>query len=186
MRGPSLVADNNLLLLRRHYISDADKFVEFLADKEVTRYLSYAPPASVMEEENWIEFQNEDPDSLTWSIDYDGELIGSVGFNFIDRRRRNAGLGLMIGDKSFWGRGIGTEAVRLAINYGFAHRNPLMKIHKIKAGFLKPNHASRRIQEKLGFKRVGCEKEEIFHDGQWHDMILTELMRSDWAALQKN
>ncbi len=102
--------------------------------------------------------------------------IGSVGFNHINWVSRNANIFATIGEPEYWGRGIVIEASKLIINYGFTELN----LHKIFAGVFTPNKRSLRAAEKLGFEEEGVLKEEMYVDGQYHDIHKFALFKRDW------
>ena len=102
--------------------------------------------------------------------------IGSIGFNHINWVSRNANIFLTIGEPEFWGKGIAGEASNLMINYGFTELN----FHKIFAGVFTPNTRSFRAAEKLGFEKEGVLKEEMYVDGQYHDIHKFALFKRDW------
>ena len=56
-----------------------------------------------------------------------------------------------------------------------------LTLRKLKSGYIDGNVASARAQAAAGYREVGRLKEETFGDGKWRDMILTEVMREDWA-----
>ena len=102
--------------------------------------------------------------------------IGSIGFSRINWVNRNANIYAMIGEPEYWGKGIAGEASKLLINYGFTELN----LHKIYSGVFTPNKRSLRAAEKLGFEKEGVLKEEIYVDGQYHDVHKFALFKRDW------
>ena len=102
--------------------------------------------------------------------------IGSIGFNQTNWVSRNANIFLTIGEPEFWGKGIAGEASKLMINYGFTELN----FHKIFASVFTPNSRSLRAAEKLGFEKEGVLKEEMYVDGQYHDIHKFALFKRDW------
>jgi len=102
--------------------------------------------------------------------------IGRIGFSRIDWVNRNANIFAMIGEPEYWGKGIAGEASRLVINYGFNELN----FHKIFSGVFTPNTRSLRAAEKLGFEKEAVLKEEMYVDGQYHDVHRFALFKRDW------
>jgi RimJ/RimL family protein N-acetyltransferase len=102
--------------------------------------------------------------------------IGSIGFNQTNWVSRNANIFLTIGEPEYWGKGIAGEASKLMINYGFTELN----FHKIFASVFTPNSRSLRAAEKLGFEKEGVLKEEMYVDGQYHDIHKFALFKRDW------
>ena len=56
-------------------------------------------------------------------IEADGKVIGECGLFGGDKIARTVEFGITLGDKDYWGRGYGTEATRLAVDYAFTMRN---------------------------------------------------------------
>jgi len=102
--------------------------------------------------------------------------IGRIGFSRIDWVNRNANIFAIIGEPEYWGKGIAGEASKLMINYGFTELN----LHKILSGVFTPNKRSLRAAEKLGFEKEGVLKEEMYVDGQYHDVHRFALFKRDW------
>ena len=107
--------------------------------------------------------------------------IGSIGFNHINWVSRNANIFLTIGEPEYWGKGIAGEASKLMINYGFTELN----LYKIIAGVFTPNTRSLRAAEKLGFEKEGVLKEEMYVDGQYHDIHKFALFKRDWKIKEE-
>ncbi|MQS11728.1 GNAT family N-acetyltransferase [Streptomyces kaniharaensis] len=73
------------------------------------------------------------------------------------------------------GRGIGTEGQRLLVDYLFAH-TPVMRLE---ADTEVTNYAEQRALEKCGFIREGVQRAKTFRDGEWRDVVLYSLLRTD-------
>lgn len=94
--------------------------------------------------------------------------IGNVKLGPIDFRYKTAILGLMIGDSSFWGRGVATEAILLVIE--FAKHN--LGLHKIEAGCYIANIGSKKAFLKAGFKVEGILEKHVVFEGVRHDCFM--------------
>ncbi|GAB7186499.1 hypothetical protein ATKI12_6330 [Kitasatospora sp. Ki12] len=84
----------------------------------------------------------------------------------------NLGAQLLPGAR---GRGIGTRAHRLFVDYLFAH-SPVMRLE---AETESTNRAEQRVLEKVGFTREGVQRAQTFRDGDWRDVVLYSLLRTD-------
>ncbi|MEU4116353.1 GNAT family protein [Kitasatospora sp. NPDC028055] len=73
------------------------------------------------------------------------------------------------------GRGIGTRAQRLLVDYLFAHSTAVRLEADTEAG----NLAEQRVLEKLGFTREGVHRSMVFRAGEWRDMVYYSLLRTD-------
>ena len=158
----------------------ANLVCKWMNDPKVRHYSRNMWPLTLEEVKKWFE---PPPDRqmrefIVFTV-YHKEAkrpIGSIGFNQTNWVSRNANIFLTIGEPEYWGKGIAGEASRLMINYGFTELN----FHKIFAGVFTPNSRSLRAAEKLGFEKEGVLKEEIYVDGQYHDMHRFALFKRDW------
>lgn len=76
------------------------------------------------------------------------------------------------------GRGIGTEAQRLLVEYLFNTTT----VHRIEALTEVDNLAEQHALERVGFSREGVRRGATFRDGAWRDSVLYGLLRTDWVG----
>lgn len=171
----------NRIRLRRDERSDLPKFVEWLNDPEVRRYLSMSLPISQAGEENWFEnMLKRPPEEQPFAIEIrDGDawrLIGNCGFFEIDQRARSSEVGIFIGDKSCWNQGYGAEVMRLLLRVGFETLNLNRVFLRVDAA----NKGGIRAYEKAGFVHEGRFRQGTYRDGQYEDMLFMSVLRSEW------
>ena len=87
-------------------------------------------------------------------------------------------LGAGIGEPDYWGRGYGTDAIRLGVNYAFRE----LGLNKISLGVFSYNTRAVRAYEKVGFSHEGSSRAVLYRDGQRFDELHMGLLRSEWAA----
>lgn len=174
MFGPVIKGEK--VTLRPPDESDAQRFVDWFADTEVTRYLARAFPPSLEEERAFFKRIAEADDTVWWVIEAEGRAIGASGIHQIDWISGNAVTGTVIGDKTAWRKGYGSEAMALRTAYAFRQLN----LHKLRSSAFLENEPSRRALQKAGYREVGVHREDIWRDGKWHDHWLCEILRSDW------
>lgn len=102
-------------------------------------------------------------------------LVQAEGFGARDRR---AQLGILIGERDFWDKGYGSEAVVLLLNWLFNHRN----VHRVWLNVQANNPRAMRVYEKIGFVREGTWREHNFYDGRWHDEHLYGILADEFNA----
>jgi RimJ/RimL family protein N-acetyltransferase len=105
-----------------------------------------------------------------------GELIGVAGFDEIVWSSAVATVFIGIGNYSYRGKGIGREALRLLLDFGFNELN----FHRIQLDVIEYNHPAVKLYEGAGFVREGVYREFIHRDGKRYDMYLYGLLRSEW------
>jgi RimJ/RimL family protein N-acetyltransferase len=108
----------------------------------------------------------------------DDVLIGTVGFFEIEWSNGVAWLGMGIGRQEYWDRGLGSEALGLALRYAFQEMN----LHRVTLTVLAYNPRAIRLYEKVGFRHEGTLREFGERDGQRYDMLLYGLLRREWQA----
>jgi RimJ/RimL family protein N-acetyltransferase len=166
---------------------DLPAFVKWLNDPEVQQGIMIHHPFSQAEEENWYEGMIKNPiDEHVMGIEArehdteDGEerwkLIGSLAFNQIEWRNRAAEFGIMIGDKDYWNRGYGTEAVRLLVNHGFSTLN----LNRIFLRVFENNPRAIRAYEKAGFVHEGRLRQAEFRDGKYIDVLIMSILKDEF------
>ena len=96
-----------------------------------------------------------------------GILIGRCGFIRIDWKNRLGELAILIGEKSFRGKGYGTDALQVLTRFGFSELN----LRKLKVSVMDFNLPALRAYEKCGFTREGVLRQEIYREGSYHDVI---------------
>jgi [ribosomal protein S5]-alanine N-acetyltransferase len=105
-------------------------------------------------------------------------VMGSIHFSQITRASAQycvLGYGL---DREMEGKGLMSEALRVAIRYMFEERN----IHRIMANYIPHNQRSGAVLKRLGFVVEGYARDYLYIDGQWQDHILTGLTNPDWQS----
>ena len=175
MYGP--VIQGKLVRLRPPKPEDAPVMLTWFEDMEVTRFLKLRMPPSIDAENEWLDQTARDPDSIQWVIESDGRAVGTTGIRFIDWKNGFGTTGTIIGDKSVWGKGLGTELMQLRAAYAFTQ----LPLRKLKSGYIEGNEASARAQAAAGYREVGRWRLDRFVDGEWRDHVLTEVLREDWV-----
>ena len=168
------------VILRPIVIADAPRFVKWLSDPEVNQFTSRRK-ISLKDELKWIRGLKKDKTDKDFAIDTkNGVHIGSVGI-YLDKQDRGAKFGILIGDKRYWNRGLGTEATKLILEYGFKK----LKVHRIQLAVYSYNKKAIAIYRKLGFRLEGKSREGIFYIGKFYDEYHMGLLRKEWFRLKK-
>lgn len=166
---------------RRVEKTDIPLFVEWINDPVVTEGLSLYLPMGLWEEEEWFESLAKNPQAerpLVVEIpDGDGwRAIGNVGVHNIDSVARSAEVGIMLGDKSIWNQGYGTEAMRLLLKHGFETLN----LNRIQLYVYEKNTWAIRTYEKVGFVHEGRRREAHYKKGKYEDILIMSVLRVEW------
>ena len=106
------------------------------------------------------------------------EHIGNIKLEIQDEKARVADLGLLIGNKNFWGKGVGKEACKLAIRYGFEQ----MHLRKIYLAVYENNPGAKKLYEKLGFKLEGTLRKHVQVENHFYDKHLMGLFKNEFIS----
>ncbi len=180
MRHPFLVGAR--IYLRPVEPADVtDAYVDWLNDPGVTRFLQTGvTPTTKTAVRAYVKRAVQAPDTVMLAIVERGtdRHVGNVKLGPIHRIHRRADLGVMIGDKTRWGRGYGKEALSLALGYAFNRLN----LRKVTLGVDAGHRSAVRLYRQLGFKVEGVQRQHWFRDGQYRDNVLMGLLCSDYPA----
>ena len=109
----------------------------------------------------------------------DGDiLIGQISLHNIDHMHRRAFMGIMLGEAEHRGKGYGTEAVRLILNYGFNTLN----LNNISLSVHVDNAAGIACYKKVGFQETGRRREWYFKDGKYIDNIYMDILAREFVG----
>jgi len=161
---------------------DLPRFVEWLADAELRRWLAnIESPPTLEEEYDWWHDKRSDPNSVMWAIDtLDGSLVGSTELRLTLRADR-AEMGIAIHDKTRWSEGLGTDAVRLVVDYAFEELN----LNRVELTTDEDNVRALRCYEKVGFVREGLLRQHRLVDGRFGNTVVMSILRDEWEPLER-
>jgi RimJ/RimL family protein N-acetyltransferase len=113
-----------------------------------------------------------------FTIEADGEVIGDCALMRLDETARTCALGIVIGERAFWGKGYGRDAVSTIVDYGFRHLN----MHRIWLGVLASNERAIRSYKACGFREEARFRRHIWVDGALRDEVRMGLLRAEWPG----
>lgn len=156
---------------------DTDLIVTWRNSEEVRRNFIYQELFTREGHESWIKNMVETGKVMQMIIcDLTGNTpLGSVYIRDIDRQHRKAEYGIFIGEESARGRGVGTAAARLMLDYCFHEE----KLHRVYLRVFASNVRAIRSYEKAGFIKEGQLREDVCIDGQYHDIVWMAAMNPD-------
>ncbi len=166
------------VILRPIELRDARRFVDWMNDPEITRLArGNANKLTLAGEKEWIRSIPKLRGQKHFSIDtHDGVHIGGIGFKTINKLSSNGEIGITIGDKRYWGKGYGTDAMRSLIDYGFKK----LGLHRIYVYVFAYNKRSIAMNKKLGFRKEGVLRDGASYKGKFHDELVMGLLKSEW------
>jgi RimJ/RimL family protein N-acetyltransferase len=160
----------DLLPLYRVWINDFD----------AVKNLGVSPvPMTEESEVGWFEDAARNRDGVFFTIyeRHTGEPIGNLSIS-LDHRNRAGRFGIMIGEESNRGKGFGTEATRLALDYAFTAQG----LHNVMLSVYEFNAAGRRCYEKAGFREIGRRRECRLMGGRLWDEIFMDCLSTEFES----
>lgn len=167
--------DQNVgIYLRNMTVDDTDNIVKWRNKEEVQSKFLYREPFTPEGHLQWIKTKI-DTGLAVQMIICTGEdtPIGSVYLRDIDGKNRKAEYGIFIGEEDALGKGYGTAAAKLMLQYGFEQ----LSLHKIFLRVLADNARAIASYEKAGFVREAYLKDEVFLDEKFYDIVLMATIR---------
>jgi RimJ/RimL family protein N-acetyltransferase len=104
------------------------------------------------------------------------KLIGMCELTVDYWPHREAWVAIGLGDRAYWGKGYGTDAMRVLLRYAFQE----LSLHRVSLGVFGYNERAQKSYLKVGFQVEGRMRERLRRAGQWHDMVVMGVLRSEW------
>jgi RimJ/RimL family protein N-acetyltransferase len=162
-------------------INDAEEITGWLNDLNVTINLNLYSKNINTDNEAAI-LENVSKDHYYAIIDKEiNKLIGCCSFKNIDQLNQTAEIGIYIGNKSYWNKGYGSEALTILLDYGFKALN----LHNVLLTVFDFNEGAKRCYEKVGFKEIGIRREGLFRNLKKHDIIYMDILCNEFYENNK-
>ena len=168
--------ETECLLLRRVNPTDIKEIFALRSNPQTMQYIPrplLKTDEDALEHIAMIDTKIETNEGINWAITLkdNPKLIGVIGHYRIKPEHYRAEIGYMLLPE-YHGKGIVSEAVKEAVNYGFQ----VMKLHSIEAIIDPDNHASAKVLEKNGFIKEAHLKENEFFDGRFLDSVIYSIL----------
>lgn len=177
--------EGRLVRLRAYERSDLEAVMKWINDEDVTTFLggpTFRLPVSSVAEARYVE-GNTDPASpnkvLVIETLANPRYIGATDLHAIDWYNRHAEVGIVIGDKSCWGKGYGSDAMGLMLRLAFERLN----LNRVSLRVFDFNARAIRSYEKCGFVREGVLRQDRFWSGHYCDTIVMGILASEYRKL---
>jgi RimJ/RimL family protein N-acetyltransferase len=169
------------ITLRGLEVEDATEILRHFNDLEVRRFLATAHYIAKEEEEQWIRSTWEarrKGESYIFGIELNEpkQLIGTCGFHTVSAIHRATELGIAVWNKQYWGKGLGTEALILVLNYGFN----ILNLHSVYLTVIEDNLRAQRAYLKVGFQSAGRHRQAVYQDGTYKDLLLMDILADEY------
>ncbi len=173
--------EGDRVYLRDLLVSDiGPAYHRWMNDSETTQYLeSRFGDNSLQGIRDFVSSATANSDIIFFAIisKDDDKHIGNVKIGPVNHAHKFADVGIMIGEKDYWGKGFATETIKLIISYAFN----VLKLHKLNAGCYELNKGSENAFKKAGFVQEGIRKKHFKYNGKFIDELLFGLVNPNWV-----
>lgn len=169
------------------------EYQKWFYDSEVTKYNSHGLfPYGKEKFESYLDMCESGKEDIVWGIVieqrwtpdginfYDYAHIGNISLQRINWVNRSAEFAIVIGEKEFWGQGIGYEALQKLLYHGFERLN----LHRIWTGTAESNEGMRKLAHKLGMKQEGMFYDAVFLNGKYTHIFPFSILEDEWRKQQ--
>ncbi len=146
-------------------------------DPEGTRLTGTHQRFTEDELRRWLATRQNHHDRADWAIvrREDDAVLGEVVLSELDGHNASVSFRISLVGPGVFGRGYGTEATRLVVDYAF----DVVGLHRIGLEVFDFNPRARRVYEKCGFVREGLRRDALRWDGRWHDAVRMAILSTD-------
>ena len=156
-------------------------YLRWINDFGTTRTLGIPMQPMTLEQETaWYDRAATGEERYSFTI-YDRKTwrpIGNCGLFDVDLRHRRAQVGIMIGESGMRGRGCGTEAMRLLLDFAFT----ALGLHSVMLSVYAYNPAAYRSYQKAGFREIGRRREARWYNGRFWDEIFMDILAAEFES----
>jgi RimJ/RimL family protein N-acetyltransferase len=186
MENPDLLKGKLVHLTAEDPKVIAEANVRWARDSEYMRLLDSSPSAPVSGKKiiEWVEkdFEKDPPSEYYFMIRSlaDERLIGLIGLDGNIVPHGDAFVGIGIGERELWGKGYGTDAMRVILRYGFSELN----LRRVSLDVFEYNPRGIRSYEKAGFVHEGRLRQYLHRSGRRWDLLFMGILREEWLTCQ--
>ena len=108
----------------------------------------------------------------------DDRLIGYIGLEGDIFPHGEAFVGIGIGERELWGKGYGTDAMKVILRYAFQELN----LRRVSLDTFEYNPRAIRSYEKAGFVHEGRAEDFLYREGRRWDLIFMGILREEWLT----
>ena len=175
--GRVCILEGERLKLRTLQLSDSsEKYLSWLNDQEVQKFTRRRGRTSSMEDvADFIDYTLKSADFHFAIFLKDTCLhIGNVSLNSVDELNKSAEISIMIGDKTTWGKGYGSEAINLLTDFAFKD----LKLHRVWAESCNPGFIA--LMRKLKWRQEGVRQDAVRVEDKYLDYIDWAILENEW------
>lgn len=160
-----------MIKFRAHTEKDILYRVKWLNNPKVNRFVGDRPgqKTSLIKEKAWfLAYRKDLAQKMFFTICDDNQPIGFMGLSHIDKINKKATIFIAIGEDAYRGKGIGKEAIRWLLDFGFNK----LQLRKISLAVFEENISAVKLYESMGFRVEGVLEDDAYFLGKCHNLLL--------------
>lgn len=166
--------------LKEITMDNASALFELRSSDDVMQYIERPRTKNIQEAMDMIQKMDEfaiTGNGFTWGVFLKGSntMIGTMGFYRIEKENLRGEVGYL-SHPDYWGKGLMSEALKLALDIGFNQ----IKFHSIAACINPKNESSRKLLLKHHFQKEAYHRENLFFNNKFYDSEIFALLVSDY------
>jgi RimJ/RimL family protein N-acetyltransferase len=170
------------LVLRPVRVEDAEALLAATQDPENMRLTGTPGGFTVEQLRSHYRQVAADDDRYDFAITADDDpsarWLGEAVLKNIDRANRCAGYRISLGGAGLTGRGLGTKATLVVLDFAFG----TLDLHRVELEVYDFNPRARRVYEKVGFVVEGVRRDALWWDGAWHGAVSMAILAHEWRS----
>jgi RimJ/RimL family protein N-acetyltransferase len=176
LQKPTLAGDR--ITLRPITINDAEAMFASLSDAESMRLTGTQQTFTFEQVQQYCQRIAQADDRADYAITLKdaGTYVGEVVLNDINWFNRSADFRIALAGSKWFGKGYGTEATRLIVDFGFR----TLKLHRIELEVYDFNPRAQHVYEKVGFVQEGVLRDALLWNGRYHNAILMSILEDEY------
>ena len=172
---------NHQVSIRPITEADTAKIVKWRNTPSVVEHFIYRTPLDEQGHLNWFHNRVQTGEVAQFMIvdEEAGEEVGSVYLRDIDKENQKCEYGIFIGEDSCRGKGIGSAAAKLALDYAFE----TLGLNRVFLRVFADNTRAINSYENAGFRYEGTFRDDVIIDGKAYDMVFMGILKEDWEKV---
>jgi diamine N-acetyltransferase len=181
IHSPFLVGDR--VYLRATEPEDLPLICTWANDPEIRKLTGEVLPMSMGQATEFLGKISTEKERVWFSVVLreNDRVIGEAGLLRMFHFWRTTDLTLIIGEKDCWGKGYGTEAILLLLDYAFGYLN----FHRVAVGVVGFNQRALQFYQKVGFKKEGVERDGYYYEHHYHDFVMMSILENEFRPETK-
>ena len=171
--------ESERLFFRKIVSSDASDLFSIRSNDDVMRFMDVSRFKSISDAEKMIgsiEESYQIESGVNWGIieKHSNIFVGYFGFFRLIPQHCRAEIGYALNAK-YWGKGYMNETINIMARFGFK----IMNLHSIEANINPKNEKSKKVLEKIGFKKEAYFRENYLFNDRFLDSLIYSLLEKD-------